>query len=152
MFCEKCGEKIDGSENFCPHCGQAKNESNSIMGELINTDRDEKQTNVFGIIVAITAFTIVLSIAIWGIYKGYESGKTQELPITTSPTNIQKQQYEQCEKESEDRAQDLLRSKIKTETNSYIRERYEKMDENNMFLKDDYDYFLENCFRKNGLK
>ncbi len=149
MFCENCGKKIDINEKFCTSCGQAKNENNSIMEELIETDRGKKKTNVFGIIVVIIAFIIVFLIATGGIYfyKGYESGKSLQSQITSSPDTITKDQFQK--KQLDDclsSADELLRNVAEDGKNNKVTAEEFKI------ITDFYWKQKDECYRRYPLK
>jgi len=54
--------------------------------------------------------------------------------------------YSQCTVEAENRASDLLKTKVKVGATEYS-----KIAEEGMFLKNDYDYAYKECLRKYGI-
>ncbi len=51
MFCRKCGKELGNDDNFCPHCGEAVNETKTFKAEpAVEDDRKSKLlAGLFGI-------------------------------------------------------------------------------------------------------
>ena len=76
MFCQKCGAQMDDDAQFCPKCGQAKNESATSMQQKDVMQKNLSAKQGCGIFIAIILFAC-LSISMCGDDKSSET-KTVE--------------------------------------------------------------------------
>ncbi len=76
MFCQKCGAQMDDDAQFCPKCGQARNESEKKTDQKDIMQKNLSAKQGCGIFIAIILFAC-LSIAMCGDDKSPEN-KTAE--------------------------------------------------------------------------
>jgi len=64
----------------------------------------------------------------------------------------EKQIRQDCQEEANGTAKDLLRKKYEMESNEAEKERLRKGMEKDLYLRDDFDRYYEECLSKNGLQ
>lgn len=79
MFCQKCGAQMDDDAQFCPKCGQAKNESATSMQQKDIMQKNLSAKQGCGFFIAIILFAC-LSISMCGDDKSSET-KTVEKDV-----------------------------------------------------------------------
>ena len=59
MYCENCGTKLNGNEDYCFRCGRAINKVNSSLADSNSNDGMKNASIVLGIISLVGIFFII---------------------------------------------------------------------------------------------
>lgn len=108
-------------------------------------------------IITVSFLIIALSIAYYLVIflPSKERGIQQiELQKATSEQLVEddkKQTYSQCEKDASKAAVQTLKSKAELLPEGKLKTTLEEAASKNMYYKDDYNSYYENCLKRNGL-